>query len=327
MNVLLDTNILMMDLTFSKPEQGALRNYLSMTNSKLVLPEIVKSEVYKNIASVSAGEVRTLKRLYSKRMGIIETFPTKEDVELALKNKFELMLSRLRVKSIDYGDLSLETLINKSLKETPPFKSEGRGFRDALIWHSLLKYLEGSVDNQVAFITNNSLDFGKGELKPELKKELIELGYDNQVMYFNSLSDFLTTYGETIEFISYDFIYNAVEAEVDSFAESFIESDLNDIEYPSRDYDWDILGISYEEFEVDNYYIYNATSTHYFVYVEVAVFFDVSLQGTRNDWDYTNTYDELEHSSGQVRDHSRAHDYREYELKINKETHEVEIIE
>ena len=327
MNILLDTNILLMDLTFSKPEQGALRNYLSMTNSKLILPEIVKSEVYKNIASTSAGEVRTIKRLYSKRMGILETFPTREEIELVLRNKFESILNRLSVKSITYGDLSLETLINKSLKETPPFKSEGRGFRDALIWHSLLKHLEGSIEAQVAFITNNSLDFGKEELKPELKKELAELGYEDRVMYFNSLSEFLTIYSETIEFISYDFIYSAVEDEVNLFADSFTESDLNDIEYPSRDYDWDVLGIDYEEFEIDNYYIYNATATHYFVYAEVAMNFNVSLQGTRNDWDYNYMDDDFDHSSGQIRDHSRAHEYREYELKINKETHEVEIIE
>lgn len=322
MHVLLDTNIYMMDLTFSKPEQEALKNYLSMTNSRLLLPEIISDEVYKNIETSAMKELRKIRGLYAAKVGLIPDTVNVEQVNSALKEKFERLVKEMQVLSIDNKNIDLQKLVNKSLSETPPFKSQGRGFRDALIWESLLKYLNSTLETQVAFITNNSSDFGSGELKPELKEELIKLNLQERVHFFNSLGEFLTEYGESIGFITYDFVYEAIEADVDGYAETIVESDIDDIDYPSHDYEWEVTGVDYEEFEIDNYYIYNATSTHYYVYAEVAMSFYVSLEGTRDEYDYR--LDDFEVES--IQEHVHAYKVIEYDIKIDKKTQEAEII-
>lgn len=322
MHVLLDTNIYMMDLTFSKPEHEALKNYLSMTNSRLLLPEIISNEVYKNIETSAMKELRTIKGLYGTRVGLIPETITVETVSTALKERFDKFAEGMKVFSIDNKNIDLQNLIDKSLVETPPFKSQGRGFRDALIWESLLKYLNSTAETQVAFITNNSNDFGKNELKLELHEELVKLNVQDRVHFFNSLGEFLTEYGESIGFITYDFIYESIEADVDGYAGTITESDIDDVDYPSHDYEWEVTGIDYEEFEIDNYYIYNATSTHYYVYAEVAMSFYVSLEGTRDEYDYR--IDDFEIES--TRDHVHAYKMVEYEIKIDKKTQEAEIV-
>lgn len=324
MHVLLDTNIYMMDLTFSKPEHEALKNYLSMTNSKLLLPEVISSEVYKNIETSAMKELRKMKGLYAAKVGLIPDTINVEQVSLALKEKFDKLVKEMKFSSIDNKNIDLQNLIDKSLAEAPPFKSQGRGFRDALIWESLLKYLNSTVETQVAFITNNSSDFGSGELKPELKDELIKLNLQERVHFFNSLGEFLTEYGESIGFITYDFVYEAIEADVDGYAGTITESDIDDVDYPSHDYEWEVTGVDYEEFEIDNYYIYNATNTHYYVYAEVAMSFYVSLEGTREEYDYR--LEDFEVESTHIQDHVHAYKMVEYEIKIDKKTQEAEIV-
>src|SRR5260370_1409323 len=69
------------------------------------------------------------------------------------------------------------------------------GFRDALIWESVLEIL---VEDEVTFITENSNDFfekGKQVLHPHLLEDLLRNNIDaNQITVFKDLHSFVDTY-------------------------------------------------------------------------------------------------------------------------------------
>ena len=83
--------------------------------------------------------------------------------------------------------ISHQDLIRKAVEKIHPFKPNGSGYRDALIWQTVL--VEAS-STQVAFVTRDH-DFGiGGVLYPELVAEVETLGFgSDRVAYFGSLFD------------------------------------------------------------------------------------------------------------------------------------------
>lgn len=70
-------------------------------------------------------------------------------------------------------DTPHDELVRWAVERHPPFREDGSGYRDALIW----KTVKGLAANgPVAFVTDNVSDFGKGKLRKELQKDLTESG-------------------------------------------------------------------------------------------------------------------------------------------------------
>lgn len=325
MHVLLDTNIYLTDVTFGKPEHEALKNYLQTAHGTIIMPNIVQREVEKNIKAKVDSEVKRISQLYSVSLGLIQAPPSAQMIEEALLGRFMEGLRRNRISNISHGETTLEQIVERSLSETPPFKSKGRGLRDALIWYSLLDFLRNNPGDTVAFITDNSQDFGKGSLSPELMDELTQLGFQERVFYFATLNDFLAKYSEPIAFIDNDFVYSAIESEANGIGESLDEFDL-DIDYPSRDVDWRVKSVDYEEFEIESYYIFRTTETHYYLNVEVTFNMYIGLEGEYWDWDWDHYSNDFGHVAKHAEENVSSYITREIELKIDIKSREVEII-
>ena len=106
--------------------------------------------------------------------------------------------SRLRQRLQDANALvfplpkvSHETLIKRDLGREQPFDSSGKGYRDALIWESLLEHLRSLHEpREVLFVSNDTTDFGgpdKKELAQRLSEEVRATGHVAQL--FTSLRD------------------------------------------------------------------------------------------------------------------------------------------
>lgn len=101
------------------------------------------------------------------------------------------------VIQIPFEKVEHSILVRKAIEGARPFRSSEKGYRDALIWHSLLCFLEESRSlESVAFITNNSNDFFEikegnlifhGDLQGDIKKA----GLRCEFLLFNSLAAFL----------------------------------------------------------------------------------------------------------------------------------------
>lgn len=105
-----------------------------------------------------------------------------------IKNNFHI--SKLTILPIP--DLHLDEVYKRDLKARKPFKIDGRGFRDFLIWKTLCETLENTDEfhEEVFFITDNIEDFGNAEgvLHGDLVTDLPE-GY--RVILVRKMKDFL----------------------------------------------------------------------------------------------------------------------------------------
>ncbi len=325
MHVLLDTNIYLADISLKKPEFEALRNYLSTARSRLLMPHIVEAEIEKNIDSRSQAEISKLSDSFSLSLGLVASIPTKEQLANSMKNQLRTALRRNHLTKIGYGDLTLEQITERSLLETPPFKTNGRGFRDALIWYSLLQYLGANPSEEVAFISNNSQDFGFGELKAELLHELDSLGFQARVKYYKSLNDFLSKHSEPIAFITDSYVEENVINDIEGYADSISEEEL-DIDFPNSEAEWKVASIDFEYGEIENYYIYRTTEEHYFLLVDVNMHFNVSLEGFVQEWDFDHYQSKWDWVTRTLTDYTDAYYSCDFELRIDKISHEAEVI-
>src|SRR5690606_30803250 len=88
------------------------------------------------------------------------------------------------VKRPGYEGVLMSSLVNRALARRRPFDAKGGvGFRDALIWESIIGCLMSDKPSEVVFITRNKRDFGEhGKLTEHLADDLENLGVGRSVV-------------------------------------------------------------------------------------------------------------------------------------------------
>lgn len=86
--------------------------------------------------------------------------PTLNGAERAYEEHLLKVLEERGVEILAYPQVRHEELVRRDLDRRKPFSQRG-GYRDALIWKSLLELLKANPA-PVWFVTNNSKDFGSG---------------------------------------------------------------------------------------------------------------------------------------------------------------------
>lgn len=105
------------------------------------------------------------------------------------KSKVDKFINDYNVKVIDYPKISLRDITIRDLEKKKPFKKNGSGYRDFIIWECLKSEVKSWGGDTVVFISNNSRDFGVAPnldkcLEEEIKNEI------HKFKYYNSLNDF-----------------------------------------------------------------------------------------------------------------------------------------
>lgn len=79
----------------------------------------------------------------------------------------------LPTPEVEHGDL-----LRREFYRQKPFKPDGTGYRDALIWHTILDYAEAEKPERIYFVTANTTDFASkdGSLDSVLAGEAQEAG-------------------------------------------------------------------------------------------------------------------------------------------------------
>lgn len=276
MNVLIDTNIYIADPSLSSPEFAALRNYLEKTNSKLLIPQVVSDEVDKNLHAKAYALSRELNGHLAYRMGLLkQTQIKKEKLAEQLKVRFERLKQVMPVEVLDLKDVQIETMVQKSLLERAPFKSSSKGFRDAVIWEVLLKYLS-RTDESVGFITNNTKDFGKDVLLPSLIDDLTEIGARHRAFYKTDLRSFLTEFSNTLDFITLEFITQALELDLIGIGETVDPQKVETLSDDTQHYV--VVKADYYDYEIEDYYIIDEKLESVTVYVNARLNFTVDVE-------------------------------------------------
>ena len=105
-------------------------------------------------------------------------------------------LAILNAERPSYADVAVKALVAGALARRKPFDANGhKGFRDAVLWETILKVLAESSDEAI-LVTRNKKDFGEhGQLAGDLRNDLRNRGLrEDCVKVCEGLSRFVEEY-------------------------------------------------------------------------------------------------------------------------------------
>lgn len=296
MDIILDTNIIRSDLFFKSSDFIILKDYLSKTNSKFVLLKIVDDEInalYRRLLNESLIKYKKSLQQINKYLNESEIKEDKLDIEKLATEYNYFYKNQLGIDHesiVSYNNNILPEIIDRCINNRKPFKTQDKGFRDAVIWLTILDYLKNSVQNQLIFISNNSSDFGQSNHKNKLHEELVfdchKMG--KEVQYFETIKGFIEMHSESITKIDEDWIKGRVD-EKDLVMHISDHVNLNN----NRIYTW-LKNVKGDEFSE-----YINTS-----YITVYEIYDISVYEMLNGnlaVNYTQEIDiEIEHGTYEI---------------------------
>lgn len=102
---------------------------------------------------------------------------------LSIKNDYDF-------ERFPYPSISHKELAKRALRRRRPFRENEVGYRDSLLWLSILEHLAQQRE-PIAFTTNNTRDFGgSGDLHEQLREDLKEIGLSSEfVQLFQTLEE------------------------------------------------------------------------------------------------------------------------------------------
>jgi hypothetical protein len=186
MIVVIDTN------QFHGDPRMALRNFRVLLaqhehgSLELAVPEVVLQELPKMYrreyetahANLNSGLKKLSKLGYSTDAEPQPPSGAEAQEQYTTWLRAHLAERRVRTPALPATDLA--RLVEHSVAERRPWQANSKGFRDALIWHTVL---ELAAEDNVILITNNWRDFAESEqakdvLHPDLRRDVAALGYD-----------------------------------------------------------------------------------------------------------------------------------------------------
>lgn len=304
MDIIIDTNIIKQENYFRSKKFLTLMDYLKKTNSKLVLPQIVKEEsisLYENdISSKLNGaknQIMDLSRTCFTPVGIDLNIEVKTEIKSYIAHIQEMITKNLMYE-IPYTNDFLPEVVHRMINRKKPCNDKGEECRDVILWltiKNLLKYKKS-----VAFISNNSNEFASkntdkidlhSDLRTELVKENLELKY-----YLN-LNEFLKNHAEKVDYITKEWIKIEL-SKID--LEYYIETYLIDnglLSFWAEEkincecYDTYPIGISTE---INDFYVYEMTNGD--IFLNLVLYIVMEIEANKIIWTKTfekETYIEL----------------------------------
>ncbi len=166
----------------------------------LVLPEVVVRELVNDAREQfekASGRVASARRIVERLGGSLTLAPpSSDDLTQAFETRLRQAVEENGGTIAPLPDVPHSDLVSRSVRGRKPFSSSAigskepsdRGYRDALIWHTVLR-LVGESDEKIVLVTRNERDFGTEELLlPDLQADLADPG---RVELCGSVEDFL----------------------------------------------------------------------------------------------------------------------------------------
>ncbi len=198
MQIVLDTNIIVRRYHLNTVAYRILFDALKKPGYTLHIPSIVIEEAAKHYAEDLRQQHQVIRKaLREVKSWTGVTYPDPldqvlDDAQSAYSDTLRRRFTELGAIIVGYPAASHQSIAERALTRRKPFKANGAGYQDTLIWETVLEVAE-EYDDPIAFITNNSTDFlGKDNaLHSELIEDLEEreIG-SSRVSVFRSLEMF-----------------------------------------------------------------------------------------------------------------------------------------
>lgn len=167
MKIVLDTNIICQDYFFEKPHFRVLFEGAFAVPLSIHIPEVVFDEVvnrYKEDLEASLESFNKSSRILSTLSKVEHKTAINVSDKVANYKKFlKHYFKERKVELIPYPDITHKKIVERDLARKKPFKRDGSGYRDTLIWENVKAAMLWG-DERLVFVTNNPKDFGKGPL-------------------------------------------------------------------------------------------------------------------------------------------------------------------
>lgn len=178
----LDTNVFI-DAAFFRPAGAqAFLRVCRFAGISIAVPEVVIDEVHGNYRKRLSSAVVSLTKA-ERAVGVLTNHAHHAidvDEECNEYEGFlEELLNELEIERLPYPEVTTQELVTEEYKNCKPFKENGEGHKDFLIWRSLLaKVTSGTGNGPHVFVTSNTADFaaaktkGAFDLHPDLMEQL-----------------------------------------------------------------------------------------------------------------------------------------------------------
>ena len=196
MNIVLDTNIIYADFKLSGTAFRIFFEGVRRTGTNVFIPQVVIDEVVTNYEEKVNTLITDLKKLQRNAKRLTNAFEdglsnTQSSVQIIDEYRTELLdrLNEEDVQILGYPEIAHESIVKRDLQRRRPFKTNGAGYRDTLIWETILTLLQQRQE-PVVFVTRNSKDFGTGPtVLSDLLTDVTNLGFEHEIVKITTSLD------------------------------------------------------------------------------------------------------------------------------------------
>ncbi len=202
--IFLDTNILAKDFRMHGTSFRTLQDLLALFEAQLLLSDVVLAEVvavFQSSLSDAFRKARRLEELLGRKL--IGDFDLDSEVARYRRELDSLFWplshedpSPPYFRRLPWPEVSHEEVVERLLRGRRPFHGEPqreRGYRDFLIWQSVVEVAKDSLDEEIFFITENRKDFADTSDHQTLHPDLLaDLPPEAKVVFRTSLPSLLS---------------------------------------------------------------------------------------------------------------------------------------
>ncbi|WDF69717.1 PIN domain-containing protein [Sphingobacterium oryzagri] len=201
MLIYIDTNIFFGQWLLDSANFSYFFNFIENEGHTLLLSEVVIDETdqlrkreWESAKSSLMKNIKSLDILCGEKL---ELSTKKEWDHYSLKSLIVDKLEPSNIHFVSYDNVPQKELVNRAILQKRPFREKEKGYRDSVIWLSLLNHLSiNNVTEDVAFISANVNDFlniEKKEFHNDLLDDISEKEIKYKIVPFVSLSSFIDT--------------------------------------------------------------------------------------------------------------------------------------
>lgn len=177
-HIIIDTNVIHLDFKLNKARIVTLCNTSTILGHEIFIPEVVIDEIVKQYDEKAEEYINSFNKAL-KKLSDLSTSPitqTPIDAKSFIsnyRNELNNRIKQLGIGIIPYPNTGHKIMVARELGKKKPFKDSTKGYRDALIWDSVMEHTQKYSSNcGIIFLTANSKDFADKD-KKDLHTDLI----------------------------------------------------------------------------------------------------------------------------------------------------------
>ena len=177
-HIIIDTNVIHLDFKLNKARIVTLCNTSTILGHEIFIPEVVIDEIVKQYDEKAEEYINSFNKAL-KKLSDLSTSPiTQTPIDAKgfisnYRNELNNRIKQLGIGIIPYPNTGHKIMVARELGKKKPFKDSTKGYRDALIWDSVMEHTQKYSSNcGIIFLTANSKDFADKD-KKDLHTDLI----------------------------------------------------------------------------------------------------------------------------------------------------------